>query len=204
MREGAKRVRNGGRIAATKGAVEAMTHVLAKELGPRGVTVNARFSIKSQRGVSGRPSQPLAPCWAAARRSRGTGNRALAFVPVEARAARVARSGEVVMQKQVTILVQTLVVAALLFPAVALAQSGAGHSSGTAGGVTGSQTTTGLASDQARISPPGTNSLGTANSSGATAGIAGAEQKDSRRIDAEIQAEDSRIDAKINSICRGC
>lgn len=59
MREGAKRVRNNGRIinlstsivgfylpsysiyAATKAAVEAMTHVLAKELGPRGVTVNA-------------------------------------------------------------------------------------------------------------------------------------------------------------------
>ncbi|MFK0163374.1 SDR family oxidoreductase [Rhizobium sp. NPDC090279] len=59
MREGAKRVRDGGRIinlstsiighyspgnsvyAATKAAVEAMTHTLAKELGPRGVTVNA-------------------------------------------------------------------------------------------------------------------------------------------------------------------
>jgi 3-oxoacyl-[acyl-carrier protein] reductase len=59
MREGAKRVRDGGRIinfstsiigtylptygvyAATKAAVEAMTHVLAKELGPRHVTVNA-------------------------------------------------------------------------------------------------------------------------------------------------------------------
>ncbi|GES45231.1 3-ketoacyl-ACP reductase [Rhizobium dioscoreae] len=59
MREGAKRVRDGGRIinlstsiighyspgngvyAATKAAVEAMTHILAKELGPRGVTVNA-------------------------------------------------------------------------------------------------------------------------------------------------------------------
>ncbi|PCE22345.1 3-ketoacyl-ACP reductase [Paraburkholderia acidicola] len=59
MREGAKRVRNGGRIinmstsiigaylpnvaiyAATKAAVEAMTHVLAKELGTRDVTVNA-------------------------------------------------------------------------------------------------------------------------------------------------------------------
>ena len=59
MREGAKRVRNGGRIvnmstsiigaylpnvavyAATKAAVEALTHVLAKELGARGVTVNA-------------------------------------------------------------------------------------------------------------------------------------------------------------------
>jgi 3-oxoacyl-[acyl-carrier protein] reductase len=59
MREGARRVRDGGRIinlstsiigaylpahsvyAATKAAVEAMTHVLAKELGRRRVTVNA-------------------------------------------------------------------------------------------------------------------------------------------------------------------
>jgi 3-oxoacyl-[acyl-carrier protein] reductase len=59
MREGAKRVRDGGRIinfstsiignyiptygvyAATKAAVEALTHVLAKELGGRKVTVNA-------------------------------------------------------------------------------------------------------------------------------------------------------------------
>jgi 3-oxoacyl-[acyl-carrier protein] reductase len=59
LREGARRLRDGGRIvnfsssvvglyqpgygvyAATKAAVEAMTHVLAKELGVRGVTVNA-------------------------------------------------------------------------------------------------------------------------------------------------------------------
>jgi len=59
MREGARRVRDGGRIinfstsiignylpnhgiyAATKAAVEALTHILAKELGTRGVTVNA-------------------------------------------------------------------------------------------------------------------------------------------------------------------
>ncbi|MEO9078127.1 MAG: SDR family oxidoreductase [Rhodanobacter sp.] len=59
MREGARRVRDGGRIinlstsiighyipgyavyAATKAAVEAMTHVLAKELGARRITVNA-------------------------------------------------------------------------------------------------------------------------------------------------------------------
>jgi 3-oxoacyl-[acyl-carrier protein] reductase len=59
MREGAKRVRDGGRIinfstsiigyyvpsyavyAGAKAAVEAMTHVLAKELGNRRVTVNA-------------------------------------------------------------------------------------------------------------------------------------------------------------------
>ena len=59
MREAAKRMRDGGRIislsssvvglyqptygvyAATKAAVEAMTHILAKEIGKRGITVNA-------------------------------------------------------------------------------------------------------------------------------------------------------------------
>ena len=58
LREAARRLRDGGRIvsfsssvvgvygpgygvyAATKAAVEAMTHVLAKELGPRKITVN--------------------------------------------------------------------------------------------------------------------------------------------------------------------
>ena len=59
LREAAKRLRNGGRIvtfsssvvglyqptygvyAATKAAVEALTHILAKELGSQGITVNA-------------------------------------------------------------------------------------------------------------------------------------------------------------------
>jgi 3-oxoacyl-[acyl-carrier protein] reductase len=59
LREAGRRLRDGGRIvnfsssvvglyqpaygiyAATKAAVEAMTHILAKELGPRGITVNA-------------------------------------------------------------------------------------------------------------------------------------------------------------------
>ena len=59
LREAARRLRDGGRIvnvsssiiglyqpaygiyAATKAAVEAMTHILAKELGSRGITVNA-------------------------------------------------------------------------------------------------------------------------------------------------------------------
>ncbi len=59
LREAARRLRDNGRIvslsssvvglyqptyaayAATKGAVEAMTHILAKELGGRGITVNA-------------------------------------------------------------------------------------------------------------------------------------------------------------------
>ncbi|MFD2261540.1 SDR family oxidoreductase [Lacibacterium aquatile] len=59
MREAGRRLRDGGRIinfsssvvglyqptygvyAATKAAVEALTHIAAKELGPRGITVNA-------------------------------------------------------------------------------------------------------------------------------------------------------------------
>ena len=59
LREGARRIREGGRIvsfsssvvglyqptyaayAATKAGVEAMTHILAKELGPKNITVNA-------------------------------------------------------------------------------------------------------------------------------------------------------------------
>lgn len=59
MREAARRLRDGGRIisfsssviglyqptyaiyAATKAGIEAMTHILAKELGSRGITVNA-------------------------------------------------------------------------------------------------------------------------------------------------------------------
>ncbi len=59
MREGARRIRDGGRIvsfsssvvglyqptygayAATKAGVEALTHILAKELGPKKITVNA-------------------------------------------------------------------------------------------------------------------------------------------------------------------
>ena len=58
LREGARRIADGGRIvsmstsvvgtslptygvyAATKAAVEAMSRILAKELGPRGITVN--------------------------------------------------------------------------------------------------------------------------------------------------------------------
>lgn len=59
MREGARRIRDGGRIvsfsssvvglyqptygayAATKAGIEALTHILAKELGPKQITVNA-------------------------------------------------------------------------------------------------------------------------------------------------------------------
>lgn len=77
MREGAKRVRDGGRIinlstslignylpahgiyVATKAAVEAMTHTLARELGARGVTVNAVAPgpIATELFFAGRPDE---------------------------------------------------------------------------------------------------------------------------------------------------
>ena len=108
------------------------------------------------------------------------------------------------MQKPRAIKVKILMVAALLYPACGLAQISG--NSGTGASSTGSRATTGIASDQAHISPPGTNSLGTANSSGGTGSGTGAnmEPRDSRRIDTEIQNENSRIDSKISGICRGC
>jgi hypothetical protein len=60
------------------------------------------------------------------------------------------------------------------------------------------------ASATPRISPPGTNSLGTANSIGGETVGANMEPQDSRRIDTEIQNENARIDSKIGGICRGC
>jgi hypothetical protein len=80
-----------------------------------------------------------------------------------------------------------------------------------------------------RWDAPGTNSLGTANSSGSTTGAASprglitagtrdnrADGTSSGRIDgtvapgpslpgdAEIRAENSKVDQKIKSICKGC
>jgi hypothetical protein len=67
---------------------------------------------------------------------------------------------ETVMQKPRAIKIKILMVAALLHPACGLAQIGG--NSGTGASSTGSRATTGIASDQAHISPPGINSLGTA------------------------------------------
>jgi hypothetical protein len=108
---------------------------------------------------------------------------------------------EAVMATSKNVLAKIVIVAALSGPADAMAQTGGGHSSGGAAGASG---TTGIASDQAHIAPPGTNSLGTANSSGVTTGMAGSEPKDSQRIDNEIQHENTQVDSKINNICRGC
>jgi hypothetical protein len=114
---------------------------------------------------------------------------------------------ESVMRKQKTAKTKILIVALLLYPACALAQISGGSSGAGAHGSSMGGTTTGIASDQAHISPPGTNSLGTANSSGMPGGAtvgANMEPKDSRHIDAEIRDENSKIDSEINNICKGC
>jgi hypothetical protein len=114
------------------------------------------------------------------------------------------------MQQQKTIPAKAklLMIAALLYPACAFAQVSGGNSAGAAhGSSVGAPSTTGIASDRAHTSPPGTNSLGTANSSGLPGGTtvgANMGPKDSQRIDAEIRNENSRVDSMINNICRGC
>lgn len=67
------------------------------------------------------------------------------------------------MQKRKPALARMVMVATLLYPPCALAQTSGG--SGAHGGNACAQTTTGIAFDEAHISPPGTNALGTANSS---------------------------------------
>ena len=81
MREAARRLRDGGRIisfsssvvglyqpgyavyAATKAGVEAMTRVLAKELGPRRITVNAVAPgpVATELFLAGKSEQDIAP-----------------------------------------------------------------------------------------------------------------------------------------------
>ncbi|MDA9434894.1 hypothetical protein [Bradyrhizobium sp. CCBAU 51627] len=79
-------------------------------------------------------------------------------------------------------------------PAISFAQ-GTGGATGSTGGV-----------GNAPSPPPGTNSLGTAQSSGAntapgvTTGTAGA----NRDADATVSAENRLLDKKMKSICRGC
>ena len=80
-------------------------------------------------------------------------------------------------------------------PAVSFAQ-GTGVSTGSTGGVANSP-----------ASPPGTNSLGTAQSSGAntapgvTTGAASGANSDA---DATVSTENRLLDKKMKSICRGC
>ena len=78
-------------------------------------------------------------------------------------------------------------------PAVSFAQA-TGGSAGSTGGSSGS-TTGGVANSPAP--PPGTNSLGTAQSSGPGTGSGAA-------ADATVNTENRQLDKKMKSICRGC
>jgi hypothetical protein len=97
-----------------------------------------------------------------------------------------------------------IIASALLLPLQAAAQSGgvsgsgsgsAGVTTGTAGSITGSSSGT-------MPGPPGTNSLGTAQSSGGggTTGSASG----STAIDQRIQDENRQVDQKLKGMCRGC
>ena len=96
-----------------------------------------------------------------------------------------------------TVSIKTLIVIFSLaaMPALSLAQ-GTGGSAASTGGVTNSP-----------APPPGTNSLGTAQSSGAntapgvTTGAASGANADA---DATVSTENRLLDKKMKSICRGC
>ena len=85
-----------------------------------------------------------------------------------------------------------VIISLAAMPAVSFAQT-SGGATGSTGGVTNASP------------PPGTNSLGTAQSSGANTapGVttgAGA----NRDADAAVSAENRQLDKKMKSICRGC
>lgn len=79
-------------------------------------------------------------------------------------------------------------------PTVAFAQAtgGTAGSSGSTGGVGNSPS-----------APPGTNSLGTAQSSGAGPGVTTGTGAGGSP-DAAVNAENRMLDKKLKSICRGC
>ncbi|PDT91313.1 hypothetical protein CO669_04670 [Bradyrhizobium sp. Y36] len=89
-----------------------------------------------------------------------------------------------------------LIFALAAMPAIAFAQA-AGGSAGSSGGPAGS--TGGVANSPAP--PPGTNSLGTAQSSGPGGGGGAAT---GGGTDAAVNAENRLLDKKLKSICRGC
>lgn len=112
-----------------------------------------------------------------------------------------------------TMSTKTLIVILSLaaMPAVSFAQATGGASStGSTGatgstGLTGSTGSTGPAGGVANspASPPGTNSLGTAQSSGRGSVTTGAGTGDPT-ADATVNSENRLLDKKMNSICRGC
>jgi hypothetical protein len=93
--------------------------------------------------------------------------------------------------------IRTLIVILSLaaMPAIAFAQAtgGTAGSTGSTGGVA-----------NPRVPPPGTNSLGTAQSSGANAAPGMTTGTGSGAADATVNEENKLLDKKMKSICRGC
>jgi len=92
---------------------------------------------------------------------------------------------------------KTLVVifALAAMPAVAFAQA-------TGGAASTSGSTSGVANSPAP--PPGTNSLGTAQSSGANTAPGMTTGTGGGSTDATVATENRMLDKKLKSICRGC
>ncbi|MBR0957661.1 hypothetical protein [Bradyrhizobium japonicum] len=100
-----------------------------------------------------------------------------------------------------TIMILTLAA----MPAVSFAQAtgGSAGSSGSSVGSTGGSAGSTGSVRNSPVPPPGTNSLGTAQSSGPGSGVTtgtgiGAE------ADATVNTENRQLDRKMKSICRGC
>ena len=91
----------------------------------------------------------------------------------------------------------TVICGIAAIPIASLAQStgGTGGSTGSSGGVANSP-----------APPPGTNSLGTAQSSGANAapGVTTGAGGSAAAADATVNAENRQLERKLKSICRGC
>jgi hypothetical protein len=105
------------------------------------------------------------------------------------------------LRATVSIKVLIVICGVAAMPVVSLAQ-GAGGAGGT-GSSAGSSS--GVANSQAVA--PGTNSLGTAQSSGANAApgvTTGTGGGGGTSVDATVNAENRVLDKKIKSICRGC
>lgn len=86
-------------------------------------------------------------------------------------------------------------IAAMPITSLAQGTGGSGGSAGSSGGVANSP-----------APPPGTNSLGTAQSSGANAapGITTGAGGSAAAADATVNAENRQLERKLKSICRGC
>lgn len=99
----------------------------------------------------------------------------------------------------VSIKITMVIFALAAMPAVSFAQA-TGGSAGSTGSSAGS--TGGVANSPAP--PPGTNSLGTAQSSGPGSGVTTGNSSSSGAADATVNNENKLLDKKMKSICRGC